>query len=862
MSTLTELLLACSVPTQRAAAEAQLKAAEQASVEQYFVALAEELAGQNKPVIARQLSGLLLKNCLASKDPNRSRELKARWEAVPAPSRNRIKECTANALLAPELDIGKAAAQVLAKIGSIEVPSGEWQGLVPLLLTHVTNTDPRARQISLITLGYLCDDLVMLQEEGITINDEISNNILTAVCQGMRDGDLTTKLEATRAFYYAVVLAQKNFRNDRERSFIMETVIAACKTPGAEVVSIAALECLAQIATEYYDFLGPHMDALGTLTLQTIKDAPEKVAIPAMEFWSTVCDEELYLKDLVMDGQAGSRKPLNIIGQALPFLVPLLTETLTKGKTEDEDDDTWNLGMAAGMCLQLVAQVVGDACVDKVLEFVQANFANPDWKYREAAVLAYGSIMEGPSSEKMRPLVQNSYSHLVQRLADPSIAVRDTVSWTVGRIVRFHPSIVPIRELTPVLGEKLSDVPRVSANICWVIQELAEAQPSCLGPQATESTALSEFFPQLAQALLQVTTRPDSDERSLRMSAYNALGILCSRSGNDCFGHMASLTQEMIGRLQMTFKGSNDERTHELQGLICGVLQHLVQRLRDRVLPAAQLIFEEATKVMQAYQAQADGTIRNALHEEALLLVIALANAIGPHFEQLMPRFAVFLRVGLTNHEDVQTCLMTVGSICDLCRSLEGKMVVYCDDIVNILYTHLRTPTVNRKIKAAIMSSFGDIAMAIGGSFEKYLKHVIEMMLEASRTRLQDGPANNEDWIEYLNSLRESVLEGYSGIIHGLKEAGKVHLFKEHVNAALHLVQTVTEDPTTTEAVMKMAVGVIGDLISVFQQELAQHLGQATFLVKLVEFANRCPDNNMRQTAQWLTCLLQKYGAR
>jgi len=33
------------------------------------------------------------------------------------------------------------------------------------------------------------------------------------------------------------------------------------------------------------------MNTLGLLTLETIKSAPEKVAIPAMEFWSTICDE-------------------------------------------------------------------------------------------------------------------------------------------------------------------------------------------------------------------------------------------------------------------------------------------------------------------------------------------------------------------------------------------------------------------------------------------------------------------------------------------------------------------------------------------------------------------------------------------
>jgi len=855
MTSLTDLLLATTVPDKRPHAESQIRAAEQANVEQYFTALAQELANAEKPVVARQLSGLLLKNGLASKDPNRSRELKARWEALPAQSRVLVRECTANALIAAELDIGKAAAQVLAKIGSIEIPSGEWPGLVPLLLTHVTNTDPRARQISLITLGYLCEDLVLLQEDGITIGDEISNNILTAVVQGMRDGDAITKLEAARAFYHAVVLAQRNFRNERERDFIMTVITETCKTAGAEVVQIAAFECLVQIATEYYDFLGAYMNTIGTLTLETIKVAPEKVAVPAMEFWSTVCDEELYLKELVSDGAVDQRKPLNIIGQALPFLVPLLCETLTKQQSE-EDDDTWNLAMAAGTCLQLVAQVVCDACVDLVLQFVEANFGNPDWKYREAAVLAYGSIMEGPSSEKMLPLVQRSYSHLVQRLQDPSVAVRDTVSWTIGRICQFHPAIVPIKELTPVLGERLRDVPRVSSNICWVIQVLAESQPNCSGLQAADTTPLSEFFPSLAQALLQVVTRPDAEERQLRMAGYNALSTLCNHSGNDCLGHMATLAQEMLNHLAMSFK--NVDRECELQGLICGVLTALVQRLRERVLPAAEKIMEETLKVISAYQQVKGGA--QVLQEEALLLVDALAISIGPNFERFMPHFAPHLRVGLQNYEDIQVCLMATGVIGDLCRALGGKIITYCDTILQILYTNLQNSAVDKKIKAAIMSSFGDIAIAITGDFEKYLAPVLKMLLEASNTKLQDGPANNEEWIEYLNTLREGVLEAYTGIIYGLRDSGKSALFKESVNSVLMFVQTITEDTTTTEAVMKAALGVVGDLISVFQQELAHHLGQAPFLARLVEFANRCQDPNTQKTAQWLRSLLQRYG--
>lgn len=856
MASLTDLLLATQVPDNRAAAEAQIKAAETNNVEQYFTALAQELAGVDKPTIARQLSGILLKNGLSAKDPTRDRELKARWAALPAQSRSLVKEATTSALIAPELDVGKAAAQVLAKIGAIEIPPGEWPGLVPLLLQHVTNTDPRARQISLITLGYLCEDLVNLSEEGTTIDDGISNSILTAVVQGMRDNDNTIKLEAARAFYHAVVLAQRNFRNDHERDFIMTVVTETCRCQAAEAVQIASFECLVQIATEYYDFLMPYMNTLGPLTWDTIRSSQEKVAIPAMEFWSTVCDEELYIADLLASGAAGQKVSRNLIRQALPYLVPLLTETLTKQQSED-DDDTWNIAMAAGTCLGLVAQVAGDDCVDLVLQFVEGNFENPDWKYREAAVLAYGSIMEGPTSEKLLPLVGRSYVHLVRSLQDPSVAVRDTIAWTLGRIALFHPAIVPIKDLGPVLREKLADVPRVSKNICWVIQVLAEAQPTGAGPQAPASTPLSEFFTGLAGALLQVVARPDADEKQLRMAGYEALSVLVSHAGNDCLGHMSQLVGEMIQHLSLSFK--NVERECELQGFICGVLTALVQRLREQIAPVADRIMEETLKVISAYQQVKGGA--PVLQEEALLLAAALANAVGTGFERFMPHFAPHLKTGLENYDDVQVCKMATGVIGDLCRALEGKIITYCDTILQILYTNLQNGAVDRKIKAAILPCFGDIALAINGEFEKYLAPVVKMLLEASNTKLSDGPADNEEWIEYLNTLREGVLEAYTGIIHGLQEAGKLHLFKEHVNVVLLFVNQISEDNTASESVMKAAVGVVGDLVMVFQAELTMHLGNAPFLIRLVEYANRCQDPGMRKTATWLQQLLQKYGA-
>jgi hypothetical protein len=59
---------------------------------------------------------------------------------------------------------------------------------------------------------------------------------------------------------------------------------------------------------------------------------------------------------------------------------------------EDEpEEDTWNVAMAAGTCLSLIAGTAGDDVIPYVMPFVQENINHAEWKNREAATLAFGS---------------------------------------------------------------------------------------------------------------------------------------------------------------------------------------------------------------------------------------------------------------------------------------------------------------------------------------------------------------------------------------------------------------------------------------------------------------------------------------
>lgn len=72
---------------------------------------------------------------------------------------------------------------------------------------------------------------------------------------------------------------------------------------------------------------------------------------------------------------------------------------------ENDDDDDWNPCKAAGVCLMLLSTCCEDDVVPHVLPFIKEHIENPDWRYRDASVMAFGSILEGPELNQLKSLV-------------------------------------------------------------------------------------------------------------------------------------------------------------------------------------------------------------------------------------------------------------------------------------------------------------------------------------------------------------------------------------------------------------------------------------------------------------------------
>ena len=345
------------------------------------------------------------------------------------------------------------AAQCVAYVAVAELPIGRWDFLIGTLVKKVVTEGSSEIEkeaaleaigkspfitvlnqllISCLT-GYICQDI------GAGVLEHQSNQILTAIIHGMRKQESSNhvRLAATTALLNSLEFTKANFDKDTERNYIMEVVCEATQSCDSQIC-VAALQCLVKILSLYYQYMEPYMpQALFPITLEAMKSENDQIALQGIEFWSNVSDEEVDLSIENQEAIDGGRIPAKVSKHyargALQYLTPVLMEKLTK-QEELDDDDNSNPAKAASVCLMLLATCCEDDIVPYVFPFIKDNIKSPNWRFREAAVMVFGSILGGLETNTLKPLVEQAMPTLIELMYDSNVIVRDTVAWTFGRI--------------------------------------------------------------------------------------------------------------------------------------------------------------------------------------------------------------------------------------------------------------------------------------------------------------------------------------------------------------------------------------------------------------------------------------------
>ncbi|CAM9935831.1 unnamed protein product [Choristocarpus tenellus] len=194
---------------------------------------------------------------------------------------------------------------------------------------------------------------------------------------------------------------------------------------------------------------------------------------------------------------------------------------------------------------------------------------------------------------------------------------------------------------------------------------------------------------------------------------------------------------------------------------VCDNLQVICLKMGTEVATFADRIMRVILEVFKNKHAVAQ--------EEAFMAAGAVAYQLEKHFIKYMEAFQPILVQGLSNHEEYQVCIVAVGVVGDLCRALEKDIRPYTDVIMTLLLRNLEAPTINRNVKPPVLACLGDIALAVSTEFQAYLQVTMNMLHQAQAACVV-SEGQEDDMVDYINSLREGVLEAYSGIVQGLNE--------------------------------------------------------------------------------------------
>lgn len=829
----------------RLTSETQLKKLSNENFLQYAGLLAQVLVLPEAKVEARILAALSLKNELVSKDSIKNQQFAQRWATTIDPeSKQQIKSNALAVLMDNEPRVANASAQLIAAIADIELPRGEWPDLMQIMVDNTnTNQPENVKRASLLALGYICESA----DPQSQVLMASSNSILIAIVQGAQSSEPSklVRLAALNALADSLVFIKNNMEREGERNYLMQVVCEATQANDTDIQA-AAFGCLCKIMSLFYAFMKPYMEqALYALTIATMKSEDDKVASMAVEFWSTICEEEI---DIAYELSQFPQSPLqsyNFSLSSIKDVLPNLLNLLMR-QNEDPEDDDWNVSMSAGACLQLFAQNCGNYVLQPVLEFVEQNITNDNWRNREAAVMAFGSIMDGPDKTQRTYFVHQALPAILNLINDPSLQVKETAAWCIGRIADLVAESIDPQEHLPGVIQSclvgLQDHPKVATNAAWTIINLVE-QLSDMQP-----FPIYNYYPALVDGLIKSANRPDN-EFNARASAFSAMTTLIEYAIDTVSDTSASISSFVMDKLGQTMtvdeaqlSMEDAQSLQELQSNILTVLAAYIRKSPNSVVNVSDMLMDLFVKLLSRKSSA-------FIEDDVFYAVSALASSLGKGFENYLESFSPYL-IGALNQVDSPVAITAVGFIADISNSLEDDFKRYAGAFMNVLGQLITNPAAKKELKPAVLSVFGDIASNIGEDFIPYVNEVMGLCVAAQNSKPENGTL---EALDYNIKVLESVLDAYVGIVAGLHNH-PAELFN-YIGTIFQFLNIVAEDPQlySEDSTSRSAVGLIGDIAAMYPDGSIKQFYTQQWIADFIKKTRKNQEfsQSTKDTARW-----------
>lgn len=705
----------------------------------------------------RVIVSTLLKNSIA---PNSESERPSIWSRINEKSKQTAKT-TGLMLLVDSSDIvKKAAASLISKIFAVDwLTDKSWGDLIAVISGNLRNDNKEVRKAAMLTLGYICEDL---NQYGIRdLPSDQVEFLLGGICEGLATYDDLTNtalMALSNSTNFLADRLQTESITDYIFNLLFGVLVEAKKVSNVEII-INTLNLLGEICKLVYTNIKKYEQLLIDQVLECYNF---DVLIQVNEFFSTLAACEQIDRKGVFDSNWNK-----IVDQAFKVLLSL-------DANEDEDSGL-SKHQSVLLLFTSINSIVASQSLDYMVKIFVYYIEQEDEKSKIAALIVFESAIES-SADIIYSQIDNAFFLLLNfvTMGSPKIKMHSvrvlskiakestSVFLTDHNFLKAHDTFKTVLA-APAVDEDLVIVKKL---ICACYENLADNYPKLPKTkvetfksysndiivtmmssvnQNSDVTYLDTVFSSLFFFLGNVIDAKQLDDYFL--SFFNHLNVVCtSFHGNSkiqAITHILIDLSVIMGRYQTANRSFSDVTSERLIGAYDYVIA---------LISTCPEISSEGIIVLAN-------------------LICLQPELFKAHIDNFVQIYAVTALKDANNFELFKAGVESIGM---LAKYVGPALSAYISEILSFLLRNLCSNTLKQDLRVFCFLTISDICLHYPQIAIEQLQDVVSTLEMAFDAVLVLQRSNDPEYVEYADSLKETVLDCYLCIIHGIYYETKV----------------------------------------------------------------------------------------
>ncbi len=834
--------------TIRQQAENQIYKLVDSNFEEFIFNISQKISNENEKKEARQLCSTLIKNIVTNQ------KYTSKWFGMPQETKQQIKNHILAGLASNDRDISKGVGIAIAGICKIELPKNQWNDIFPNLIRTSQNENINIQLTSVITLGFIFTEI-----EKNNIDDDTIANLLNSFYTLLNNDnlDINLHIQSLKALNNFLPFISNIISNQSQKNIFLDLIYKSV-TNANEQIRKEALEIFLELIRQYYDSFDEYYDKLVYFTTNIMKNDIESNKIYAYEIWCSIGDVEKIRFKLNNKNNQNLKKNLCLCDRAYNILLPIICETLV---TQDYDIDEWTLTKASGALLSILSQCCQYNFITNIINYISKYFNIDDEHKKHSALFAFGSILETIYHKELESIIKNSLDTICNILIESKVEhLKEVSAWCIEKICEnygkeicnevelFNKFIILIKNTAPTSPKKIclslvTSLHYICKNVPWSME--------------IETNILSFHLNSIFEFLLKLAVQTENydNECNIVLTSFYAMGTCAEHAANDTKTIYNSYFLNLCDLLNKTLNNSNfksEEMRYNYQEYITSTLTAFLSVGKISPVDSKNLY----QVVINTFQQ------RKNIYEEGITVIGSLSLALESNFTSLMKDFSPYLMIGLKSTQQAQLCKISIHVLSDIIRSIKEGFSDYINNFLPVIIGILSDNSIDKVLKTHSFNVIADLFYCCPNQIFSYFNEIMQIIGSAigAAGKYEVNAENDEETYEYLQDLREHLLETLTCIFCAVQEKNSINEFVVYVQPILEFVYKLSNIENQRLEILKYCIGIIGDFSSAYGNNIKDLLNLEVIsnlieTLKKPEYFNN--DKDIDNLIKWASTIIE-----